>query len=128
MASQSTYLPFSQLSYNPEYRSISQYVPKLLSLELVKWATDILFLGKQFMENAKSKFPKEYYDKMRFYCMYKSPGGEVMHEVLDPLDGQSWPEYYKLPKPKPRQQENYDMVLKFMVEDFQPMLTKELWP
>ena len=80
------------------------------------------------MENAKSKFLKEYYNKMRFYSMYKSPSGEVMHEVPDPMDGQSWPEYYKLPKPKPRQQENYNMVLKSMVEDFQPMLTKELWP
>ena len=111
-----------------EYRRISQYVPKLLSLELIRWPTDILFLGNEFIENAKSKFPKEYYDKMRFHCTYENPSVEVMHEVPDPLDGQSWPEYYKLPKPRPSQQENYNMVLQSMVEDFQPMLTKELWP
>ena len=41
-----------------EYRSITQNVPKFLSLELIRWATDILFLGKEFMESAKFQFSK----------------------------------------------------------------------
>ena len=53
-----------------EYNHISRYVPKPLSIELVQWATDILFLGREFMDNAKANFPMEYHDKMKFYGTY----------------------------------------------------------
>ena len=111
-----------------EYNRISQYVPKPLSIELVKWATDIFFLGKQFMDNAKAKFPMEYHDKMKFYGTYDNSRGITMHEVPDPFDGQSWPDYYGFATPQPKRQENYDMVLQAMDEDFQPKLNKVLWP
>ena len=111
-----------------EYDHISQYVPKLLSIDLVEWATDILFLGREFMENAIAHFPMEYHNKMRFYGTYDNARGITMHEVPDPFDCQSWPDYYGFPTPQPKQQENYDMVLQSMDEDFQPKLTEVLWP
>ena len=111
-----------------EHIRISQYVPKPLSIELVQWATDILFLGREFMDNAKANFPMEYHDKMKFYGTYDNSRGITMHEVPDPFDGQSWPDYYGLPTPARSQQESYDMVLQSMDEDFQPKLTEMLWP
>ena len=111
-----------------EYKRISQYVPKWLSIELVKWATDILFFGKDYMDNAKAKFPMEYHDKMKFYGRYGNSKGITMHEIPDPYNGMSWPDYYGLATPKPLQQESYEMVLQSMDEDFQPKLTEVLWP
>ena len=111
-----------------EYNHISRYVPKPLSIALVQWATDILFLGREFMDNAMANFPMEYHDKMKFYGTYDNSRGMTMHEVPDPMDGQSWPDYYGLATPPPAQQENYDMVLQSMIDDFQPKLTEMLWP
>ena len=111
-----------------EYDHISHYVPKPLSIELVVWATDILFLGREFMENAKTHFPMEYHDKMKFYGTYDNNRAITMHEVPDPMDGDWWPDYYGLPRPPPAQQENYDTVLDSMIDDFQPKLTAVLWP
>ena len=80
------------------------------------------------MDNAKAKCPMEYHNKMKFYGRYDSSKGIMMHEVLDPFDGESWSDYYGLAMPKPLQQESYDMVLLSMDDDFQPKLTKVLWP
>ena len=77
-----------------EYDHISQYVPKLLSIDLVEWATDILFLGREFMDNTKYEFPMEYHNKMRFYGMHTNNEGLTMYEIPDLFDGESWPDYY----------------------------------
>jgi len=105
---------------------LSEYKPKKLNYDLVKKADYIFFLGEKFMINAKSRF-KDFTDKMYYYGEYESKlSGKMINDIPDPLDGQSWEDYFGKEVNKPVKEDpvviNYTMVADIMKNRFQPVL------
>lgn len=101
--------------------NIGAYRPKPLSEELVKKADKILFLGQEFLDNGKKKFPP-FESKMTYYGSYASHNsGNQMIDIPDPHDGQSWEDYFGTAWPG-KTNASYRMVAEAMRDDFQKKL------
>uniref|UniRef100_A0A1X7VN54 Phosphotyrosine protein phosphatase I domain-containing protein n=1 Tax=Amphimedon queenslandica TaxID=400682 RepID=A0A1X7VN54_AMPQE len=78
-----------------EYRLIKDYVPRPLSKEMVSKMDRVYFLCSACMDTAKELIPREYHDRMQFYCTYKSRiNSRELHEVPNPINGNNWRDYY----------------------------------
>ena len=106
------------------------YQPKPLTEDLIGKADKVIFLGAQFRKDAEEQFGGALEGKAMYYCTYENKqdsNDKERHEVPDPYDGESWPEYYGLPKPGKGIKSSYELVLKSMIEELYPALREELF-
>ena len=109
---------------------LEDYQPKPLTEELIREADYVIFLGEKYRKNAEEHFGETLEGKAMYYCTYKNqqdPNDKERHEVPDPFNGESWPEYYNERPPGTRMFGSYQKVLNSMINEFYPQLREQIF-